>query len=188
MVTADDVRKIAFSLPRAYEALVRDRIKFRVGRIVFVSLSPDETEMGFGYPKEERDALIASEPEKFQLPYKSDMRYNWVRVWLSQIDYDELCELVVDSWRMAVSKKMWEEYQASLEAGSTLQYNPPLIIRHNPAGRGRRGLSALISAARGWSGRPALLAVDADVRGTRAAGDTLRSVIRCVPSLPINAG
>jgi hypothetical protein len=120
MVTADDVREIALSLPRAYEALVRDRVKFRVGRIVFVSLSPDETEMGFGYPKEERDALIASEPEKFQLPYKADMRYNWVRVWLSQIDYDELHELVVGSWRMTVSKKTWEEYQASLRAGSAL--------------------------------------------------------------------
>ena len=118
MVTADDVREIALSLPRAYEALVGDRVKFRVGRIVFVSLSPDETKMGFGYPKEERDALIATEPHKFQLPFKSDMRYNWVRVWLSQIDYAELRELVIESWRMTVSKKTWEEYQANLESGS----------------------------------------------------------------------
>jgi hypothetical protein len=120
MVTAEDVREIALSLPRSYEALVGDRVKFRVGRIVFVSLSPDETVMGFGYPKEEREALIASEPEKFHLPYKSDMRYNWVRVWLSQIDDDELRDLIVGSWRMSVSKKAREEYRASPRPGSVL--------------------------------------------------------------------
>ncbi len=113
MVTADDVRAIALSLPRAYEALVRDRVKYRVGRIVFLSLSPDETVLGFGYPKEERAALVACEPEKFHLPIPSDMRYNWVRVWLSAIDQDELRELVVDSWRMTVPKKVYAEWLAS---------------------------------------------------------------------------
>jgi hypothetical protein len=110
MVTADDVREIALVLPRAYEALVRDRVKFRVGRIVFVSLSRDEKVMGFGYPKEERDALIASQPEKFHLPAPSDMRYNWVQVWLDRIDRHELHELIVDAWRMVVPKKVWSEY------------------------------------------------------------------------------
>lgn len=117
MVTADDVRKIASALPRAYQVLVRDRVKFRVGQLVFLSLSPDETELGFGYPKEERDALIASEPEKFRLPLPSDMRFNWVRVWLDAIDADELREIVVNSWRMSVPKKVWAEYQASLQSG-----------------------------------------------------------------------
>jgi hypothetical protein len=112
MVTAQDVREIALSLPRAYEALVRDRVKFRVGRIVFASLSPDETDLGFGYPKEEREALIASEPGKFHLPVPSDMRYNWAGVWLAAIDRDELRDLIVASWRMTVPKKVWQEYLA----------------------------------------------------------------------------
>ena len=116
MVTAEDVRAIALSLPRAYEALVRDRVKFRVGKIVFVSLSPDETVMGFGYPKDARDGLIAAEPAKFHLPVPSDMRYNWVRVWLAAIDHDELRELIEDSWRMTVPKKVWNEYLAGQEA------------------------------------------------------------------------
>ncbi|MDQ7909684.1 MmcQ/YjbR family DNA-binding protein [Phytohabitans sp. ZYX-F-186] len=113
MVTADDVRRVALSLPRAYEALVRDRVKFRVGQIVFVALSRDETEMGFGYPKEERAALIAAEPDKFFMPIKSDERYNWVRVWLAKLDEDEMRELVVDAWRMCVPKKVIAEYEAS---------------------------------------------------------------------------
>lgn len=114
MVTADDVRAIALSLPRAYEALVRDQVKFRVGQIVFAALSPDETVLGFGFPREERAALIASEPEKFFWPIQSDMRYQWVRVWLAAIDRQELRELVVNAWRMTVPKKVWQEYLDSI--------------------------------------------------------------------------
>ncbi|HEV2634232.1 MAG TPA: MmcQ/YjbR family DNA-binding protein [Actinocrinis sp.] len=113
-VTAQDVRTIALTLPRAYEALVRDRVKFRVKQIVFVSLSQDETVLGFGYPKEEREALVASDPEKFLMPVESDLRFNWVRARMDKIDPAELDELVVDAWRMTVPKKVWNEYLAGL--------------------------------------------------------------------------
>ena len=110
MVTADDVRRVALSLPRTEEHLIRDRVKFKVGRIVYVSLSRDETVMGFGFPKEERAALIAAEPEKFHPPARADERYNWVRVWLAAIDQDEMRELVIDAWRMVVPKRVAAEY------------------------------------------------------------------------------
>ena len=106
MVTAEDVRRLALSLPRTEERLVGDRVKFRVGRLVYVSLSPDETSMGFGFPKEEREALVAAEPEKFQMPVPSDLRYNWVRARLAALDSDEMRELVVDAWRMVVPKRV----------------------------------------------------------------------------------
>jgi hypothetical protein len=108
-VTIDDVRELAATLPRSYEVLVRDRVKFRVGRLVYVAFSRDETLMGFGFPKEERDALVASEPHKFMLPKKSDMRYHWVVVRLAEIDRDEMEELVLDAWRMVVPKKVAAE-------------------------------------------------------------------------------
>jgi hypothetical protein len=110
MVTVQDVRRIALSLPRAYEALVRDSVKFRVGRIVFLAISPDEELLGFGFPKEERAALVASEPDKFLMPIRSDERYNWVRVRLGKIDEAELAELVIDAWRMCVPKRVAAEY------------------------------------------------------------------------------
>ena len=106
MVTTEDVRRIAVSLPRTTEALVRDRVKFRIGRIVYLALSRDETVLGFAYPKEERAALVASEPEKFLMPVPSDERYNWVRVRLAAIDGTELEELVVEAWRMCVPKRV----------------------------------------------------------------------------------
>jgi hypothetical protein len=103
--TVNDVRAIALSLPRAYEALVRDRVKFRVGQIVFAALSRDETVLGFGFPRDERAALVASEPAKFRLPSRaSDLRYQWVEASLAALEVDELRELIVDAWRMCVPK------------------------------------------------------------------------------------
>jgi hypothetical protein len=106
MVTVEDVRELATSLPRTEEALVRDRVKFRVGRIVYLAFSRDETLMGFAFPKEERDALVASEPDKFRMPERSDLRYNWVVVRLAAIDQKEMREIVLDAWRMVVPKRV----------------------------------------------------------------------------------
>ena len=86
--------------------VVRDRIKFRIGQIVYLAFSRDESVMGFAFPKEERAGLIASEPDKFSLPSQSDMRYNWVHVRLDAIDEVELREIVVEAWRMCVPKSV----------------------------------------------------------------------------------
>jgi hypothetical protein len=112
MVTLDEVRALASTLPRSYEALVRDQVKFRVGQIVYVAFSRDETEMGFAFPKEERDALVAGDPDRFRLPRTSDLRFNWVVVRLDTIDAAEMRELVLDAWRMVVPKKVIAAYEA----------------------------------------------------------------------------
>jgi hypothetical protein len=106
VITVDDVRPIALSLPRAYEVVVRDSIRFRVGRLVFLAFSREETVMGVGFPKEERAAMVAAEPEKFMLPRESEMRYNWIHVRVDSISLDEARELVIDGWRMCVPKSV----------------------------------------------------------------------------------
>ena len=106
MVTIEDVRLLALSLPRTTEALVRGRVKFRVGRIVYVAFSRDETVMGFAFPKEEREWLVGTEPEKFLMPTQSDLRYNWVLVRLAAIEVAEMRELVFDAWRMVVPERV----------------------------------------------------------------------------------
>jgi hypothetical protein len=110
MVTTEDIRRVALALPRTEEHLIRDRVKFRVGQIVYVALSRDETTMGFGFPKEERAAMVAAEPAKFFMPRASDLRYNWLEVRLSAIDEQEMRELVCDAWRMVVPKKVAREH------------------------------------------------------------------------------
>jgi hypothetical protein len=106
VVTIDDVRAIAAGLPRSHEAFVRGRVKFRVGRIVYLAFSKDETLMGFAFPREEREAFLQAFPAKFQRPEAADLRYNWLVVRLAEIDPRELRELVFDAWRMAVPKRM----------------------------------------------------------------------------------
>jgi hypothetical protein len=115
-VTIDDVRALASTLERSYEAVVRDRVKFRVGRIVYLAFSRDDSLMGFAFPKEEREALVAAEPHKFMLPKAGDMRYNWVVVRLAEIDHDEMTELVVDAWRMVVPRKVFDAYERGSNA------------------------------------------------------------------------
>jgi len=105
-VTIHDVRAVASKLPRTTEALVGGRVKFRVGRIVYLAFSRDETVMGLAYPKEEREWLIGGSPDKFMHPIKSDLRYHWVLARLSALDENEMRELVVDAWRMVVPKSV----------------------------------------------------------------------------------
>jgi hypothetical protein len=111
-VTGDDVRRLTMALPRTTEGLVRDSPRWRIGRIVYAALSPDEEFLGFAYPKEGRDALVAGEPDKFLMPRTSDLRYNWVHARMAALDLDELRELIVDAWRMCVPKKVAAEWEA----------------------------------------------------------------------------
>jgi hypothetical protein len=112
VVTIDDVRALALTLPRSTEAFVRGRVKFRVGRIVWLAFSRDETLLGFAFPKEWRDALIETEPHKYMLPRESDLRYNWAVVRLAAIDAEEMRELVIDAWAFVVPKSVAAAYAA----------------------------------------------------------------------------
>ena len=109
-VTVEEICALARTLPRASEAFVRGRVKFRVGSIVFLSLSKDGETMGFGFPKDWRAALVENEPEKFSLPSESDMRFHWVQVRLNAIDADEMRDLVENAWALCAPKFLVEEY------------------------------------------------------------------------------
>jgi hypothetical protein len=110
VVTLDEVRGLALTLPRTTEAFVRGRVKFRVGQIVYLSFASDETLMGFAFPKEQREWLVGTEPEKFLMPRESDLRYNWVVVRLAAIDHEEMRGLVIDAWAMVVPKSVSAPY------------------------------------------------------------------------------
>jgi hypothetical protein len=112
-VTVDDVRAVAAGLPRSYEVVVHGRLKFRVGQIVWLAFSDDQTVMGFSFPKELREALVESDPDKFFLPSASNMRFNWVDVRLAGLELEEMRELVVDAWSTVVPKFVVAEYVAA---------------------------------------------------------------------------
>ena len=108
----DDVRALAGTLPRSSEAFVRGRVKFRIRRIVWLAFSRDGETMGFAFPKEWRNALVDSDPEKFSLPGQSDLRYHWVHVRLAALDAEEMRELVEDAWAFCAPKGVVAESAA----------------------------------------------------------------------------
>ena len=110
MVTVDQVRSVASTLPRSYEVFVQGRVKFRVGRIVYLAFSRDEDLLGFAFPKEWRTALVESEPAKYMLPRESDLRFNWAVVRLAAIEEEEMRDLVVDAWSIVVPKSVAAAY------------------------------------------------------------------------------
>ena len=119
-VKIDDVRDLAAGLPRSYEVLVRGRVKFRVGQIVYLAFSRDESLLGFAFPKEEREAALETYPDRFVRPKPSDLRFQWLVVRLDAIDEEELRELVFDALRMVVPKKL-----ASLSDDELLRHQWP---------------------------------------------------------------
>jgi len=111
-VSISDVRAVAMTLPRTTEGLVGGRVKFRVGRIVYIAFSRDETLMGFAFPREWREAAVESYPERFVMPTGGDLRYNWLVARMDAIDAAEMRELVLDAWSMVVPQKVVDDYLA----------------------------------------------------------------------------
>jgi hypothetical protein len=76
VVTVEEVRSFALTLPRTTEAIVRAELKVRAGRVAYVSFSSNDALMRFAFPKEWRDALIDAEPDKYVAPDECERRYS----------------------------------------------------------------------------------------------------------------
>ena len=113
VATLDDVRAVAAGLPRSYEAFVRGRVKFRVGRIVYLAASRGRDAARLRLPEEWREALVESEPDKYLMPRAGDLRYNWAVVRLGALDEAEARELVVDAWSLVVPQRVADDYAAT---------------------------------------------------------------------------
>ncbi|MCX4820729.1 MmcQ/YjbR family DNA-binding protein [Streptomyces sp. NBC_01142] len=113
MATADDVRRLALSLPGAREKLAWGMPTFRLesGGRIFASLDDDDTAMGVKCPKEDREELIASEPDKFFIRAGHDDNFAWLRVRLAALEGDEeLYAILLDSWRQAAPRKLLDAH------------------------------------------------------------------------------
>lgn len=119
MVDADDVRRIAMSLPHTVE-MDSDGFDFRVGNRGFIWSYPEHvpgrrrvlrTDIAVLYvgDEAEKQALLNSEPEVFF----TTPAYNWsplVMVRLEAIDIVRLRELVTDAWHMRAPPDLHVEH------------------------------------------------------------------------------
>ena len=111
MVTVDEVVAFGLGLPRTTEGVVRGIRKLYIGRIVYAAFEAENV-MGFAHPKEWREALIETDPDKFLMPiHRGDLRWNWACVRMDRIDRAEMEELVLDAWAMCVPKKVVDAYK-----------------------------------------------------------------------------
>jgi hypothetical protein len=109
MADADDVRRLAESLPHVVE-IDSDGFDFRVGDNGFVWSYPERlpgkprvirTDIAVLYvgDEAEKQALVLGEPDKFFTTPAYD-GFPLVMLRLDQVDVDRLRELVTDAWRM----------------------------------------------------------------------------------------
>lgn len=110
MIDADDVRRIALSLPETVEKEAWSMPTFRVAGKMYLTVPDDETSIAVRCPRHEREELIAAEPEKFWVP-PHEASSAWVRVRLAALeDTEELRDIVVDSWRQAAPDRLAEAF------------------------------------------------------------------------------
>jgi hypothetical protein len=106
VLDADDVRRIALSLPETREKKRWGHPTFDVGGRMFVTVPDDQTSFAVRCPRLERDELILAEPDKFWVP-GHEAGSNWVRARLAMLEDDaELRDILLDSWRQVAPPEL----------------------------------------------------------------------------------
>jgi hypothetical protein len=106
MVTEDDVRRVALSLPEAIEKPSYGTPGFRVKDKLFARIR-EEGDVLVVWCEDlgEKDGLIASEPDKFFTTPHYD-GHPLVLVRFGAIDVAELTELLTESWRLRAPRRV----------------------------------------------------------------------------------
>ena len=106
MVTEDDVRRLALSLPATTEKPSYGTPGFRVADKLFARIREEGDVLVVWVADEgEKLGLVESEPEKFFTTPHYD-GHPTVLVRFEAVDAEELRELITESWRLRAPKKL----------------------------------------------------------------------------------
>ena len=111
MVTADEARALALSLPGAEERSHVGTADFRVRGKIFATL-PRPDRMVVRIEPASQAVLLAAEPGTFALAAGAWGLKGWTVVSLNTVDSDVLRDLVTDSWRRLAPKRLAAAYDA----------------------------------------------------------------------------
>ena len=113
MISHDDVRRIAGSLPGAYEqASFGGRPSWRTAPRMFAWIREDpEALVVWVSSEEEKAAMIASEPDRFFTTAHYDGT-PILLVRLEAVDVIEAGELVTESWRLRAARTLVKSWDA----------------------------------------------------------------------------
>ncbi len=102
------VREICLALPEAVEKSFGGHTSpaFRVRDKMFAMISEDRTSMTFKGAAGVQEALVGDDPDRFYVPPYVGAK-GWVGVRLDAVqDWDEIAELLVDSYRMVAPARL----------------------------------------------------------------------------------
>jgi hypothetical protein len=110
MVSEDDVRRLALSLPATTEKPSYGTPGFRVKDKLFARVREEGDVLALWVEDlDEKEALIASDPDKFfSTPHYDG--HAMVLVRFAAVDDDEMLELLTDAWRVRAPKRLRESF------------------------------------------------------------------------------
>jgi hypothetical protein len=108
MISGEELRRLALSLPEVEERETWGEATFRVRDKIFFMLSPSEQEASVRTSLEEQSMLLDLHPDAFTIAHYTG-RYGWVSVQLSAVDLDLIREIVVKAWRRTAPKRLVAE-------------------------------------------------------------------------------
>jgi hypothetical protein len=111
MITADELRQAALSLPEAEERETWGHPTFRVRGKMFAALADDGSQASVKATRQEQEALVAADPETFGVPSYVG-RHGWVGIRLGTADPVEVRELLEEAWRQTAPKRLVATFHA----------------------------------------------------------------------------
>ena len=108
-MTFKDVRKMALSLDGVEESASYGTAAFKIRGKLIARLKEDGESLVVGTTFEERDEMIAGEPETYYIT-EHYLNYPWVLVRMSSVTPDELRDLLIGSWRRVTTGKTAANY------------------------------------------------------------------------------
>jgi len=111
MITQEELREVALSLPEAEERETWGEPTFRVRDKIFLMLAPDGATASVKASLTEQAHLVESHPEAFAVAAYTG-RFGWVSVRLAAVEPDLMRELIAAAWRRTAPKRLVAAHEA----------------------------------------------------------------------------
>lgn len=109
MVTTDEFRGLALSLPETEQVDHWGKASFRVRNKIFAVIQPDQISLLIKTTEGDRIAYTTLAPDVYQIPGSfSNLAYMIVR--LDRVDPEECHALLKQAWRLVTPKKVVKAY------------------------------------------------------------------------------
>jgi hypothetical protein len=107
MMTRDDARRIALSLPEAVESSHQGNVDFRVAKKIFATFGPKDVTLAVvKLIPDQQEMLVAAEPSIFAPIPGAWGKQGWTHIRLALADEATLSSALLMAWRNVAPKKL----------------------------------------------------------------------------------